>query len=242
MNRLFVTWDTHGNACDELSRFKAKNFAIGASLDKSDIVVILWDFGFIFHGIMSEKTHKDLIWLWEQNWTTVFIDGNHENFDLLNRFEEVDMFWGKVWILSYEYKWTRYEPGITHLKRWQVLDILWRKIFIMWGATSIDKGSRQAYISWWPQEIPDSYEFRKWFEALDSVGGIVDYVFTHTCPENKLDMIFWDGFALNNCYVGKYLNTVSESIEFNHWYFWHFHRDLSLGKYTCVYSDIIELK
>ena len=112
----------------------------------------------------------------------------------------------------------------------------------MWGALSIDKANRKPWISWWPQEIPDSSEFRKWYTSLDSVNCNVDYIFSHTCPENKIDEVFWKWFSeKHEDMVAKYFNSLVDTVNYKHWYFWHFHQNVTSDKFTCLYNAVIEL-
>ena len=39
------------------------------------------------------------------------------------------------------------------------------------------------------------------------------------------------------------LNWIAENVTYKHWYFGHFHLDVSIdNNKTCLYNDIIELK
>ena len=54
------------------------------TMTKNDFVIICGDFGCIWGG---DKTDKYLLkTLGEKPFTTLFVDGNHENFDLLNAY------------------------------------------------------------------------------------------------------------------------------------------------------------
>ena len=77
--------------------------------------------------------------------TTLFVDGNHENFEQLNSYG-VDI-WngGKVHFV---------ESKIIHLMRGQVFDIDGTRFFTFGGAHSIDKNLRAEGITWFPEEIP----------------------------------------------------------------------------------------
>lgn len=67
------------------------------------------------------------------------IDGNHENFDMLEDYP--DDFWngGRVHFIS---------DNIFHLARGQVFEIDGLTFFTFDGGNSIDKGSRQIGLSW----------------------------------------------------------------------------------------------
>lgn len=75
-------------------------------------------------------------WLTAKNFTTLWIDGNHENFDMLYEFPLEDKFGGKVRQIA---------PDIYHLDRGQVLTIDGKKIFCMGGAVGGQSVSHGAY-------------------------------------------------------------------------------------------------
>ncbi|WP_162267470.1 metallophosphoesterase, partial [Clostridium botulinum] len=86
---IFVTGDTH------IPRDIEKlNFVNYKNLTKDDYVIICGDFGAIWDNSKQELYYRE--WLQNKPWTTLFIDGNHENFDLLYKFPVEDKFGGKV--------------------------------------------------------------------------------------------------------------------------------------------------
>lgn len=74
---IFATGDTH----DNFQRFKLENFPEQANMTRSDYVIICGDFGGVWDG--SQKEDRTLDWLERLPFTTLFVDGNHENFDRL---------------------------------------------------------------------------------------------------------------------------------------------------------------
>lgn len=88
---IFVTGDTHGP--DKLSlhsvdgfvnRLNMMSFPEQKEMTKDDFVVILGDFGGVWNytGETKEEKHN-LDWLESRSFTTLFIPGNHENYDCL---------------------------------------------------------------------------------------------------------------------------------------------------------------
>ena len=84
---IYITGDTHG----ELDRFKGKELR---GLGKNDILLILGDFGFLWDGSKEEKSR--LKWLCKRPYTILFLDGTHENFDLLDPYPVEEKFGGRV--------------------------------------------------------------------------------------------------------------------------------------------------
>lgn len=98
------------------------------------------DFGLVWNDGKEDLYWRK--WLADRNFTTLFIDGNHENFDLLKRYEVVEWHGGKVQFIN---------DSIIHLMRGQVYEIDRKTIFTMGGGTSIDKQFRKPGKSWWPE-------------------------------------------------------------------------------------------
>lgn len=105
---IFITGDTHG---DWKNRFKPECFPIGQSLNRSDYVIVCGDFGY-WHDTDIERNNLD--WLESQPWTTLFVDGNHSNFDRLKKLPIEEWNDGKV---------HKIRPHIIHLMRGQVFTI-----------------------------------------------------------------------------------------------------------------------
>lgn len=96
---LFITGDTHGGYDPDVRKlmsFKAKS----KNLTKDDYLIIAGDFGFIRY---KEKTYHETKWLKffdNLKCTTLFIDGNHENFARLNSYEVSELADGMVHRIS----------------------------------------------------------------------------------------------------------------------------------------------
>lgn len=82
MNRIFVTGDLHGQI--DIRKLNKRNFPIQDELTKEDYLIIVGDFGLVWHDTKEEQYWTK--WLSTRNFTTLFIDGNHENFDRLDAY------------------------------------------------------------------------------------------------------------------------------------------------------------
>ena len=81
-HRLFVTGDTHGDY--DIGKLSSDRFD-SRKLDKDDYLIVAGDFGLVFHPVQSTGREEYwLRWLAQKPFTTLFVDGNHENFDRLN--------------------------------------------------------------------------------------------------------------------------------------------------------------
>ena len=105
---IWVTGDTHG---DWIHRVNMDSFPEQREMSKDDYVIILGDFG-IWRDSPQQRWY--LNWLEEKHFTTLFIDGNHENYDILDSYPVEEWHGGKVHFIK---------PSIIHLMRGQVFDI-----------------------------------------------------------------------------------------------------------------------
>ena len=73
---IYVTGDTHS----DYTRFSTENFPEQRGMTKEDFVIVCGDFGY-WRDDREQAYWMD--WLESKPFTTLFVDGNHENFDLL---------------------------------------------------------------------------------------------------------------------------------------------------------------
>lgn len=227
---LYVTGDTHG----DIDFFKLHYFAgENPNLTYKDYVIICGDFG----GIWSKHTlFSDLKRYRELNFTVLFVDGNHENFDLLNAYPVENWHGGKVHKIA---------PNIIHLIRGQVFTIERCKLFTFGGGTSIDRAFRIEGRSWWRQELPSMEEVDEGLSNLSKNNFEVDYIITHSCDERALyyKPLNKISKSLHVYPDNSMLNTFEEQVKYKHWYFGHYHADGNLtDKKTVLYQQIRELK
>ena len=110
---VYLTGDTHG----DIDRFKHGKLRW---LGKRDTVVVLGDFGFVWDG--SKEEQKKLDWLRKRPYTLLFLDGSHENYDLLKQYPTEERFGGKVQALG---------GNVYHVCRGSVLE-LENKKYLLW--------------------------------------------------------------------------------------------------------------
>ena len=120
---IFITGDTHG---DWKERFDNLTFPEQKELTKDDYVIIAGDFG-IWNDSPYENYWFD--WLEKKSFTTLFVDGNYENFDLLDKIPVCRWNGGFVHFIR---------PSVIHLMRGQVFTIEGLKFFTFGGASSHD--------------------------------------------------------------------------------------------------------
>ncbi len=130
---IYITGDTH--IPTDITKLSSKNFSDQKDLTDKDFVIICGDFGGVWCGDNEELYWRK--WLDKKNFTTLFIDGNHENFDMLGSFPIVVFYEGKAHKISNK---------IYHLMRGQIYTIDGKKIFTLGGASSHDKEFRKERV------------------------------------------------------------------------------------------------
>lgn len=132
---VYVTGDVHGRAEYGSSRFAFKNWPLGRTLTRDDVVIVAGDFGFVWDGSNAEKYWLD--WFESKPWTTCFVDGNHENHHALAGLPVREWNGGFV---------HEARPHVLHLMRGEVFDIDGLTVLAMGGvgvlagSTSLHRG------------------------------------------------------------------------------------------------------
>ena len=245
---VYITGDIHGNP---FQRLNLENFPEGKTYTKEDYVIILGDFGLVWDD--SAMEHSCLDWLENKPWTTLFIDGNHENYDLLNKFPIEEWGGGRV---------QKIRSSVIHLLRGEVYDIGGYKFLAMGGARSHDiqdgilevgdprikiwkkddfKLFRINHISWWEEEIPNEEERKNALKNLAENDYKVDYILTHEAPSS--DVILMDHLLYHPDEYSKWLEMeIRQKVKYKKWFFGHYHLNLDVNeKETCLFERRIRI-
>ena len=248
MNKIIVTGDIHGNP---FQRLNLENFPEGKTYTKEDYVIILGDFGLVWDD--SAMEHSCLDWLENKPWTTLFIDGNHENYDLLNKFPIKEWGGGRV---------QKIRSSVIHLLRGEVYNIGGYKFLAMGGARSHDiqdgilevgdprikiwkkddfKLFRINHISWWEEEIPNEEERKNALKNLAENDYKVDYILTHEAPSS--DVVLMDHLLYHPDEYSKWLEMeIRQKVKYKKWFFGHYHLNLDVNeKETCLFERRIRI-
>lgn len=248
MSRVFLTGDTHIPI--DIHKLTSKHFPMGKTFTKDDYVIILGDFGLIWNYKETGKyvasnpadtrwSNDELYWkkwLESKPWTTLFIDGNHENFDRLNMYPVTEWHGGKVHRIS---------DKIIHLMRGQVYTINERTFFTFGGASSTDRGQttgtaeQDRGICWWDAEIASESEMQEATQNLKRHDFKVDYILTHCLPVEMLMRLNLFGYDITSSFLGE----VKYKTTYHEWYCGHYHVDRCIGENTQVlYNTVKELE
>ncbi len=249
---IYITGDCH---CS-FERFNMEIFPEQKEMTKEDYVIICGDFGGVWDKDASGK--KETWWLdWLENkpFTTLFVDGNHENFDRLYSYPVEMWNGGKV---------HKIRPSVIHLMRGQVYLIDGKKIFSFGGARShdisggilepedpdyklkknqLDKGwesYRINHVSWWAQEMPTEEEMEEGRRNLKEHGNSVEFIITHCCSSGTQACLGGGMFTPDK--LTKYFQELRETIRFKKWFFGHYHDNKNVNaEEILLYEQIIRI-
>lgn len=218
---IWITGDLHG----DFSRFSQKGIR---KIKKNDYLIVCGDFGFVWDGNKQEQ--KMLSKLSKKRFYTLFVEGTHDNLDLLASFEEEEFGGAAVRSLNKRVKW---------LKRGMVYTLGEETVFAFGGGVSEDLGARVEGQNWWRGETPSKDEMVAGVSALDAVGKSVDFIVTYDAPLT-LRNVFQPNNNEENV-LNVYLQEVSKYCKFKKWFFGCYHSDkLVPPSYRCVFKDIVK--
>ena len=214
---ILVTGDIHG--CADIGKLSVKANPIQKEMNKEDFLIITGDFGLVWNNDAEDLWRRK--WLDKKPYTTLFIDGNHENFDLLETFEEVEFCGGKAHKIC---------DSIYHLKRGEMFELQGKKFFTMGGAESHDKDYRTLGVSLWEQELPSDEEYAHALETLQKHNWQADFVLSHCAPsevqhEIAVRLGFENEYPANK--LTDFLQEIKDKLDFKGWYLGHYHTDLT---------------
>lgn len=249
---IYVTGDCHQN----FRKFNTKIFPEQKEMTKEDYVIICGDFGGVWNKEVENKEEKHLLdWLEEKPFTTLFVDGNHENFDRLYSYPVELWHGGKV---------HKIRPSVIHLMRGQIYEIDGKRFFTFGGASShdIESGILEPedpdfkekkkwldrewrsylvnHITWWAQELPSEEEMQEGRANLAAHDNQVDFIVTHCCATSTQMLI--DEQKLKPDIETDYLEEIKQTIQFKKWFFGHYHDNRNVSKKEIlIYEQFVRI-
>lgn len=245
---IYITGDCHG----DYRRFNTTVFPEQKEMTKKDYVIVCGDFGFWDESAEQRYWRK---WLESKPFTTLWIDGNHENYDLLSQQRVSQWHGGNVQKIS---------PSVIHLMRGQIYEIEGRKVFTFGGARSHDISGgilepddpeyqvkkkrldrqksdyRVNHLSWWKEEMPNEAEFEEGRRNLEKNYWEVDYIITHCCASSTQALFSQGVFKPDS--LTDYLEEIKKRCRFQKWFFGHYHDNQMIGlEEIMIYEQIIRI-
>lgn len=234
-----------------------KDGSIDVYMDKNkDFIIILGDFGLIWSnkGDRYYKTEQfHLKNLANKRYTTLFIDGNHDNHDKLNSLPLIGKFGGKVG-LAYNDK----NGEIHHLRRGEVYTINGQTFLCLGGAETYNSKEYKEGKNWWKNEALKFKDIKNCLKNLKKYNYKIDYILTHNAPSlvgkelikkyaksKDLELLFTSKSEDKHArffqrLIDKY------NIEFKFWYFGHYHIDdkitLNDKTYCGLYNQVLKIQ
>lgn len=243
---LFITGDMHADPYMVQVDQMAKKRDVLLKSPRTDpdepcYFLVAGDFGYCWRG--QEKNLEYLSSkLRQYNTILYFIDGNHEDFDLLYSYP-----------IDANTRMRQVCENIYHLQRGCIYTIEGKNIFTFGGADSVDRARRIPGVSWWAQEVPTTREWAMGENCLESYCGKLDYVITHDAPRRILKSLVKHGVMRNlwDCSnVPDMLDRFMEIVEYKfpeaRWFFGHHHLDVCVRKdedgssFKCRYNGIFK--
>ncbi len=218
---IFITGDTHGHV-----DFKKLQALKEMNLSFEDYLIILGDAAIVW-SVGELEYYKNLYR--SIGCTILYIDGNHENFELLNTFPLVEF---KNALMH------QIDEHIFHILRGEILILENKKFLCIGGATSIDKLYRIPYVSWWPEEEINQHDIDNALNNLAKFDDKVDYVLTHCIDTKTVIKAF--GFRRDIC--TDQLMFIDKVVSYKHWFCGHYHFDRKIdNNKTCLFQNIIQI-
>jgi hypothetical protein len=253
MGKIWVTGDIHGNP----QRLSKEVFYEQNSMKPNDdnYVIICGDFGIIWNFKGETKEEKEYLdWLNNKPFVTLFVDGNHENHELLNKYPK------KLWNGGYVHE---IRKNVLHLMRGEIYTICNKTFFAFGGALSHDisdgildpikdiekikkwnndytKFFRINHITWWKEELPSEEEKENGLKNLKKYNYNVDFIITHSPSKDMLPSFRNANYQADE--LMEYLEIIRKKTTYNHWFCGHMHTNKTITtKDICLYEQIIRI-
>ena len=214
---IYATGDLHG----ELSRLREKPIK---QLGKGDYLLCCGDFGCLWDGTPAEE--KVLQWIGKRRFTTLFVEGCHDNLDLLARYPAEERWGGLVRPIS---------GRLYHLCRGTVVNLEGTTVFALGGGVTPTLDGLVPGLSWWPEELPSPDELAAARESWQRRGG-ANIVLTHDCPASLL------GCMAANAQPNRlqlFLEELRRTGDFDRWFFGCYHQDRRIPPaYQALYQQV----
>jgi len=249
---IYITGDTHG----DFKRFSKKAIQKQQlQFSEQDYIIVCGDLGLCW-AEDGEFTYNCKFFA-EKPYTLLWVQGNHENYDMIEKYPLEMWHGGKVRHIV--------RDKVILLERGQVFEVDGHSLFTFGGASTHDiqggvldrkdpkfqeKKRRAARLelpyriiheSWWPQELPTEEEMQEGIRNLEKVDYRVDYVISHCCASQLQEYLNGITGQKNQPDVlTEYFSRLEEKMEYKKWFFGHYHQDMAIDeKHQLMYHAIV---
>lgn len=207
--KAVVIGDVHGawgNAEDIINEAITKEGPL-------DLIIQVGDMGFGMPGVRP--------WTFSPPCPSLWIDGNHENYFMLNK-RDVPNFGYDPYHILWPQEWATFLETWEYMPRGTVRE----GILFIGGAASIDRHYRTEGVDWWPEENISYQDEERTLKAIEEYDGPIHTVISHTCPLSfrMAPVLHGPEFATGN---RKFLEHIRQVVMPQRWYFGHFHVSLT---------------
>lgn len=245
-DRLFIRGDTHGDF-SWLATFCEEN-----QTTYDDAIIITGDHGFLYYGEGNWREENIKKVATKCKITIICLRGNHDDRPQ-NRKNMLFCELESDPTTPSGYYWEPDYPRIWYVADGSTLTINDKRFLFIGGSTSVDKEWR--LLMGWRYFKDEELTREEFCNILDKIDHhYFDYVITHTCPEAWMPTdLFMKGVDQSKIsrQTEEFLTTVSEIINFDKWWFGHFHDDrfnmdieqthAGQGVVNMIYNKIIRL-
>lgn len=212
---ILVTGDVHGDILLLLEMVR--------SIENDEMLFVTGDFGLFWFDINSNSDKYTILnnMLESKNAYIVFVDGNHENHNFINR-TEISEFCGA--------KCHKLLPRVIHIMRGEIVNIDGIKIFCFGGAYSVDRFWREKNKTYFEEELPNENEYDSGLNNLINADFKVDYIITHTCQRRLVKKLSQRHKAIEEIKLQNYIQWIVDNVEYKKHYFGHWHMDKKISE------------
>lgn len=158
---VYITGDLHG----DFSRFSSPCYASPAQRGHPDRLR-----GFRLYMERGQEGRGLAKKIGSRPYAVLFLDGCHENFDLLKEYPVTDWKGGRAQVIS---------GNLVHLMRGQLYTLEGYRFFTFGGGESREYDLRDGAKTWWEEEMPSAGEMTQGLETLAAAGNQGGFILTH---------------------------------------------------------------
>ena len=220
---ICVTGDMHG----ELERFNDKRIK---RLKKGDILIVCGDFGFIWDD--SKRERAILKSIGKKRFYTLFVEGCHENYNLLSKYPEREFCGGIVNVIS---------GNLMRMKRGSIFNFQGHSFFAFGGGQTKDIDIRRDSKTWYESELPSLEEVMTGVLNLRAADNTVDYIVTHEPPASMKEFLDFEIYQISHMHT--FFDAIKNDCKFKMWFFGKAHKNkLIPPKYQCLFDEVVQIK